>query len=317
MPLAHLSTKAAKLRSLARSQSANEVVYEGSALTGTLASGGLSGYGPRFVDTGLNTLTLEQQMAQPTRYRSKLKSYSSPPSQSTKKIKASTTFGVVGHQEDSHLDRLEKMHRSRPGPADYNAPRLSSQGGKFNLSQAKSDVEWKMYYAAQTPGPGQYEIKTKLPRGGQFSTAYPKSDIEWKIYYASRKPGVGEYDLDKAFHNYVGPGPATRLSSIPRGLYAGPSPFKPRVLPRDRKNGYLEVEVKEHKKRLKRRSFARFRPTDEKRLAIDSSQAESTVNIPGVAVTEGSISRIRSISALRMAFYCARACVIPCWRSIV
>ena len=30
----------------------------------------------------------------------------------------STTFGVLGHQEDSHLDRLEKMHRSQPGPAD-------------------------------------------------------------------------------------------------------------------------------------------------------------------------------------------------------
>ena len=28
------------------------------------------------------------------------------------------TFGVLGHQEDSHLDRLEKQHRSQPGPAD-------------------------------------------------------------------------------------------------------------------------------------------------------------------------------------------------------
>ena len=30
----------------------------------------------------------------------------------------STTFGVLGHQEDSHLDRLEKQHRAMPGPAD-------------------------------------------------------------------------------------------------------------------------------------------------------------------------------------------------------
>ncbi len=29
-----------------------------------------------------------------------------------------STFGVLGHQEDSHLDRLERQHRAQPGPAD-------------------------------------------------------------------------------------------------------------------------------------------------------------------------------------------------------
>ena len=35
----------------------------------------------------------------------------------------STTFGILGHQEDSHLDRLEKRHRAQPGPADNNVDR--------------------------------------------------------------------------------------------------------------------------------------------------------------------------------------------------
>ena len=30
----------------------------------------------------------------------------------------STTFGILGHQEDSQVDRLEKQHRAQPGPAD-------------------------------------------------------------------------------------------------------------------------------------------------------------------------------------------------------
>ena len=110
---------------------------------------------------------------------------------------ATTTFGVCGHQEDSHLDRLEKLGRKRPGPADYVKPPLHSIGGKFNLSNAKSDVDWLCYHAARQPGPGAYDIKLPKPRGGKFSTAFPKSDVEWMIYYASTKPGVGQYDLDE------------------------------------------------------------------------------------------------------------------------
>ena len=41
----------------------------------------------------------------------------------------STTFGVLGHQEDSHLDRLEKMHRQQPGPADN----ISNEPKEFEL----------------------------------------------------------------------------------------------------------------------------------------------------------------------------------------
>ena len=31
-------------------------------------------------------------------------------------------------------------------------------GGKFNLSNPKTDVEWRMIRAAQIPGPGAYEV---------------------------------------------------------------------------------------------------------------------------------------------------------------
>ena len=45
------------------------------------------------------------------------------------------TFGVLGHQEDSHLDRLERQHREQPGPAD-NAPRSRLGNKHFDASSA-------------------------------------------------------------------------------------------------------------------------------------------------------------------------------------
>ena len=73
--------------------------------------------------------------------------------------KQPSTFGVVGHQEGSEVDILERQHRSRPGPASYEPKQLPTKGGKFNLSKAKSDLEWKIYFASKTPGPADFDPK--------------------------------------------------------------------------------------------------------------------------------------------------------------
>jgi hypothetical protein len=49
----------------------------------------------------------------------------------------STTFGVLGHQEDSHLDRLEKQHSQMPGPADNSKVDDSILYKKSSLNKKK------------------------------------------------------------------------------------------------------------------------------------------------------------------------------------
>ena len=170
--------------------------------------------------------------------------------------KSMCTFGVVGHQEGSEVDILEKLGRRQPGPASYNPKRLPSKGGKFNVSNAKSDLEWKMFYAAQTPGPADFDPKPLKSQGGKFSNAVPKSDVEWLIYHAARRPGVGEYDLNKAFKNMTGPGPCTRLSSIERGLYKQ-SNFAPKKLARTFEGKDIVVAEEEHNRRTQVSAMAR------------------------------------------------------------
>lgn len=50
-------------------------------------------------------------------------------------------------------------------------------GGKFNQSNSKSDLDWKIHHAAQSPGPGTY--KSQAPnsqiKGGKISVANVKS----------------------------------------------------------------------------------------------------------------------------------------------
>lgn len=170
--------------------------------------------------------------------------------------KSPCTFGVVGHHEGSEVDVLERMHKKRPGPASYSVKKLPSKGGKFNLSRAKSDLEWKIHYASQTPGPADFDPKPLTSSGGKFSTACPKSDVEWLIYHAARKPGVGEYNLSESFKRMTGPGPCTRLSAIERGLQKQ-SNFKPARLPRTVKGKDLVVTEKEHLRRSRVKPMAR------------------------------------------------------------
>ena len=154
--------------------------------------------------------------------------------------KQPSTFGVVGHQEGSEVDILERQHRHRPGPASYEPKQLPSKGGKFNLSKAKSDLEWKIYFASRTPGPADFDPKPLKRKGGKFSNAVPKSDVEWLIYHASMKPGVGEYDMAKAYKNLTGPGPCARISSIERGLQKK-SKYQPKLLERSIKGKDIVV----------------------------------------------------------------------------
>mmetsp|Transcript_37407 Transcript_37407/g.48402 ORF Transcript_37407/g.48402 Transcript_37407/m.48402 type:complete len:394 (-) Transcript_37407:10-1191(-) len=105
-------------------------------------------------------------------------------------------------------DWIEHQGRQTPS-AQYDTNKAltkleQSGGGKFNKSQPKSDLEWKIYYAKSLPSPGQYDIKPKKTSGGCFSTAKPKTDIEWKIYNAGNLPGPGLYSVDAAIEKPSG-----------------------------------------------------------------------------------------------------------------
>jgi len=74
------------------------------------------------------------------------------------------------------------------GPADYPAPKLpATAGGRFNLSNSKSDLEWIEYFASQLPGPADLPAPAlPKPSGGRFSTSNPKSDVEWLMYRSAQ-----------------------------------------------------------------------------------------------------------------------------------
>lgn len=65
----------------------------------------------------------------------------------------------------SYSDEQCKVARGVPGPGQYHIKRdLQPSGGRFNLSNAKTDVEWQMIRAAKLPGPGEYPVHVMDPR---------------------------------------------------------------------------------------------------------------------------------------------------------
>lgn len=91
-----------------------------------------------------------------------------------------------------------KIHRANevPGPSQYGAPKLSKPGGgKFNMSKPKTEIELRIYHGKSMPAPGQYIGMTKFNQQstGKFNMSKPKSDLEWKIHRAKDSPGPGQY----------------------------------------------------------------------------------------------------------------------------
>lgn len=87
---------------------------------------------------------------------------------------------------------------------DLKPMRVPGLFGAFNMSKAKSDLEWQIHRAAQMPSPlsyspapsskGKYLAPTS---GGKFNESQSKSEIEWVIYRASQMPGPGANDPPK------------------------------------------------------------------------------------------------------------------------
>jgi hypothetical protein len=109
-----------------------------------------------------------------------------------------------------------------PGPTDYQAKGMEGPGGgRFNLSNPKSDVEWKMYTAAKLPGPGQYDMPTlgSGVSGGRFNLSRPKGIIDDAIYKASRDRAApnsynAQEDLKKKRGGRVYSKPASKVTSV-------------------------------------------------------------------------------------------------------
>ena len=81
-------------------------------------------------------------------------------------------------------------------PNAYDRPPLPKQGGgRFNVGNSKSEIEWIIYYNKDTPGPATYGM---LPNpkigGGRFNESRPKSVLDWVEYRAKDLPGPNKYD---------------------------------------------------------------------------------------------------------------------------
>ena len=98
---------------------------------------------------------------------------------------------------------------------------LELPGGKFNMSNPKSDVDWAILRASQRPSPQDYMVDAGYKvGGGKFSTARPKSALDWTIHRGKEMPGPGEYNSE--------------LLSIGRRSGSGYSPSQPSLPAKDR-----------------------------------------------------------------------------------
>lgn len=132
-----------------------------------------------------------------------------------------------------------------PGPGEYNldsGPK-GPKGGTWGKHKPKSDVEWKIYRAAQIPGPGQYKLPSSvLVPGGTWGKHKPKSDVEWQMYRAAQIPGPGEYQpralksgVAVKFGNHNPPSDLDKAIRKARDL-PGPGAYAPPVTPSPRKS---------------------------------------------------------------------------------
>jgi len=115
---------------------------------------------------------------------------------------------------------IHRAHRLLVGTGDYQVAGLPiPKGGRFNMSNPKSKVEWDIYRAKQVrpsrkdftvgghrsrlvllqlPGPADYGAPAlPTPGGGRFSTANPKSQLDWVRYFAKDMPSPADYGAPK------------------------------------------------------------------------------------------------------------------------
>jgi hypothetical protein len=114
---------------------------------------------------------------------------------------------VFGSSERRGLE-LEMLIRdaaSKPDPGVHQPTEgfstMCKKGGRFNMSKAKTHIEWEIYRAQQLPAPGEYNMP-KLGddmKGGGFNLSNAKSDVEWEIYRASQIPDPGQHEPDGGF----------------------------------------------------------------------------------------------------------------------
>ena len=85
-----------------------------------------------------------------------------------------------------------------PGPGAYDLPEFGSQiaGGTWSKFVAPTALEVHLRAQRDMPGPGTIpQISTLRRSGGQFNMGNSKSDVEERIYRAAETPGPGQYVL--------------------------------------------------------------------------------------------------------------------------
>jgi hypothetical protein len=72
-------------------------------------------------------------------------------------------------------------------------------GGRISSSKVPSDVDWSMQRAKMIPGPGEYQVRKHTPLllpGGKFNMSNPKSDLDLVILKSGKIPSSQDYLTD-------------------------------------------------------------------------------------------------------------------------
>lgn len=115
------------------------------------------------------------------------------------------------------IDQIAERSRNYPAPGHYYQERSSTPKGVVAIhnSNAKSDLEWKLYHAKQLPGPGEYGAPMKpitQANAGKISSSARQSDVDVRLRETSRMPGPGQYEVKGLWQG----GGVVRLDHLPR-----------------------------------------------------------------------------------------------------
>ena len=95
----------------------------------------------------------------------------------------------------SEAELLIKSKAFIPAPGQYDVgPQQPPKGGKFNIGNSKSEIEWMMHRARNGPQSLCDPPKLPAPSGGRFNLSKPKNEFEWVEYWSKQVPGPADYD---------------------------------------------------------------------------------------------------------------------------
>ena len=116
---------------------------------------------------------------------------------------SSHSVSALGVNAPTALDQHIASEKKTPGPGAFSGELRKwgrdLKGGAFHVSDSKSELEWTMFYAAQTPGPGRFSVMDMPgPVGGRLASKSASGPLPGFLdnveRLAKEVPGPGFYN---------------------------------------------------------------------------------------------------------------------------